>query len=221
MLDHLLQVFQPFVEEVVVVAHPSFSERIRDHLRTNASLPFDVVVQEQPTGMLDAITIAAPWVDRDTFDRVWITWCDQVGVLRDTLMRMARAETAGSPALVFPIVHRRDPYIHFARAADGGISAVLQRREGDVMPDEGDSDMGVFSLSMTAFVERLPQFASGVTPGTGTGERNFLPFIPWLAARDAVATVACTDPQEAVGINTPEELAAMAAWLLRRRPSSS
>lgn len=220
MLDHLLQVFQPFVEEVVVVAHPSFSEQIRDHLRNKASLPFHVVVQEQPTGMLDAITVAAPCIDRDTFDRVWIVWCDQVGVLPDTLMRMARAEAADSPALVLPLVHRRDPYIHFDRATGGRITAVLQRREGDAMPDEGDSDMGVFSLAMSAFVEGLPQFASGVTPGTGTGERNFLPFIPWLAARELVATVACSDPREAVGINTPEELAAIEAWLQRRSSSA-
>jgi bifunctional UDP-N-acetylglucosamine pyrophosphorylase / glucosamine-1-phosphate N-acetyltransferase len=218
MLDLLLERFGPFVEAVVVVVHPSFSEAVRDHLRTSGSLPFDIAVQERPTGMLDAILHAAPCIEPDTFDRVWIVWCDQVGVLPETLARLVRAEPAGSPALAFPVVHRQNPYIHFPRAADGRITGVLQRREQDAMPDEGESDMGVFSLSMRAYSEGLPEFAESMSVGTGTGERNFLPFIPWLAARELVVTVPCTDPQEAIGINTPDELAAVEAWLHRRTP---
>jgi hypothetical protein len=37
-----------------------------------------------------------------------------------------------------------------------------------------------------------------------------------MAARGVVSTCACTDPSEAVGINTPEDLAAVAAYLARR-----
>ena len=216
MLDLLLERFGPFVEAVVVVVHPSFSEQIRDHLRLSASLPFDIAIQERPTGMLDAVMLASESIEPDTFDRVWIVWCDQVGVLPETVSRLAKAESAESPALAFPVVSRQDPYIHFPRGADGRISGVLQRRENDPMPAEGESDMGVFSLSMTAYSQRLPDFARSAAVGSGTGERNFLPFIPWLAAREPVLTVPCTDPREAIGINTPEELAAVEAWLERR-----
>lgn len=220
MLDHLLQLFRPFVEAVVVVVQPAFTETMRGHLRRNASVAFDIAVQDRPTGMLDALTLAAPCIERETVDRVWIVWCDQVGILPETLRRMAKAELAGAPALVLPLVRRAEPYIHFSRDQTGQITGVLQRREHDPMPSEGDSDMGVFSLSIAAYADRLPEFATSVTLGTGTGERNFLPFIPWLAARDTVVTVPCTDPHEAVGINTPEELAAVEAWL-QRRPSLS
>jgi bifunctional UDP-N-acetylglucosamine pyrophosphorylase/glucosamine-1-phosphate N-acetyltransferase len=154
------------------------------------------------------------------FDRVWIVWCDQVGILPDTLVRLARAELADAPALTFPLVRQADPYIHFPRAEDGQIAGVLQRREDDAMPPEGDSDMGIFSLSMAAYADRLPEYATSVTVGAGTGERNFLPFIPWLAAREPVVAVACTDPSEARGINTPEDLAAVEAWLQRRAAHS-
>ena len=54
-------------------------------------------------------------------------------------------------------------------------------------------------------------------PGRGTGERNFLPFIPWLAGRKPVVTFPCTDPMEALGINTPEDLQQVEAWLRSRR----
>ena len=92
-----------------------------------------------------------------------------------------------------------------------------QRREGDVMPERGESDMGLFSLSS----RRVPsmscqRFAATATAEGGTGERNFLPFIPWMAQRGHVRTFAATHPMEAVGINTPEELAAVSAWL--RKP---
>ena len=84
------------------------------------------------------------------------------------------------------------------------------------MPRSGESDMGVFSLSARAAAEHLPIYAREATPGAGTGERNFLPFITWMAARGVVTTCACTDPREALGINTPDDLATVAAYLASR-----
>jgi hypothetical protein len=84
------------------------------------------------------------------------------------------------------------------------------------MPEEGESDMGLFSLSASAFLDRLPAFASDVERSSGTGERNFLPFIPWIAARGKVVTFSPVDEAEAVGVNTPEELAAVERYLAAR-----
>jgi hypothetical protein len=55
-----------------------------------------------------------------------------------------------------------------------------------------------------------------VVPGTGTGERNFVPFVPWIAQRSMVVTVRVHDSREAIGINTPEELATVEQWLRTR-----
>jgi hypothetical protein len=108
---------------------------------------------------------------------------------------------------------RDEPYIHFDRDRSGRIARVLQRREGDTMPARGESDMGLFALSRRAFVDLLPEYARAASPGAGTHERNFLPFIPWAAARAGVSTFPCENPMEAIGINTPEELAAVEAYL--------
>src|SRR4029453_6274315 len=116
----------------------------------------------------------------------------------------------------FPTVTREAPYIHVDRARDGRGVRIRQRREGDDMPPVGESDMGVFSLSARACFEHLPVYARDALPGGGTGERNFLPFLAWGAPRGVVSPCACTDPGEAVGINTPEDLAAVAAYLARR-----
>ena len=216
MIDLVVDRFRAFVERVIIVVAPSLTGRIREHLAQGAALPFDLAEQDRPTGMLDAILAAAPAVEDSGADRAWIAWCDQVGVLPDTLHRIADAESASNPPLVFPTVHVDEPYIHFVREPGGRIRQVLQRREGDAMPAHGESDMGVFSLSRHALLDQLPTFAATVPLGSGTRERNFLPFIPWLAFKGPVLTVSSTDPMEATGINTPEELVAVEDWLRTR-----
>jgi bifunctional UDP-N-acetylglucosamine pyrophosphorylase/glucosamine-1-phosphate N-acetyltransferase len=218
MIDHVVDRFSPFVDRVVYVVAPAFGPRLREHLAGGAPLPWDIAEQPRPTGMLDAILAAAPAVEDSAAERVWVAWCDQVGVLPATLESLANAESGEAPSLVFPTVHRDEPYIHFVREPDGRISQVLQRREGDKMPARGESDMGVFSLSRATLLEALPTFAATVPLGAGTRERNFLPFIPWLGFKGAVRTVHATDPMEATGINTPEELVAMEEWLRTRVP---
>jgi bifunctional UDP-N-acetylglucosamine pyrophosphorylase/glucosamine-1-phosphate N-acetyltransferase len=221
MIDHLLALCSPFVRSAVVVAHPTFADAMRTHLSAlgsaGAGIACDVVVQPEPTGMLDAILEARAVVERERPDRVWTIWCDQVGVLPATLARLAEAECAEpAPALVFPTVDQNSPYIHFPRDASGRIVSVLQRRENDAMPEAGESDMGLFALSRLAYCDGLVEFARDVTPGQATRERNFLPFIPWLAARALVRTIPCSDAREAVGINTPAQLRDVETWLRER-----
>jgi bifunctional N-acetylglucosamine-1-phosphate-uridyltransferase/glucosamine-1-phosphate-acetyltransferase GlmU-like protein len=120
-----------------------------------------------------------------------------------------------------PTVTRPQPYIHLRRDARGRIDAVLHRREGDAMPDVGESDMGLFALSREAYLDLLPAYASDVSVGTATGERNFLPFIAWASARREVVTFPATDEMEAVGVNTQEELRAVERYLTERERTAS
>lgn len=222
MLDHVIERFRPVVNGIVVVAHPSFAERLRAHLASTLDdeLTWQVLEQAFPTGMLDAILIAAPAVESAKPDRVWIAWCDQVALLPKTIERLATVEQERpAPDLALPTVKVSQPYTHLQRDASGRIVSALQRREGDRMPDEGECDSGLFALSASAYV-RLKEFSQAAREGGGTGERNFLPFIPWLAARGTVKTIESTDPREAIGINTPEELAFVEAWLRERSPRS-
>ena len=172
------------------------------------------MLQPAPTGMLDAILIGAAAAQVHGPSRVWITWGDQIAVQAATLERLAAVEQGSAIAL--PTVTQQNPYIHFARDPVGRVAQVLQRRERDDMPPIGESDVGVFSLSARACFHDLPRYAAETGPAPSTGERNFLPFIAWMAARDAVVTCPCTDPREAIGVNTLEDLAAVAAYLAGR-----
>jgi CTP:molybdopterin cytidylyltransferase MocA len=205
MLQHLVELHRPFVDHVVVVVSPSASNDVGSCLHA-WNVVATLAIQEQPTGMLDAILAGVAALPPGV-SRVWITWGDQVAVLPETLSRLADIEADTDLAL--PIVEREDPYIHFERDAAGRIVAVRQRREGDAMPSRGENDLGLFSLSARAAHAWLPEYARDAPAGRTTGERNFLPFLAWAAARGSVATCPCTDPIEAIGINTPADLAAV------------
>jgi bifunctional UDP-N-acetylglucosamine pyrophosphorylase / glucosamine-1-phosphate N-acetyltransferase len=215
MLDHLGDRYAPFVARIVVVAHPAFSGEVRAWGDRRGGV--SVTEQASPTGMLDAILLAAPFVERMAPRDVWITWADQITVLPATLERLAQVTSSTPPpALALPTVKRRDPYTHFERGADGRLRRFLQRREGDPMPAEGESDMGVFAMTRETFERDLQDYAREVPLGSATGERNFVPFVAWLAQRRPVETFPCTDPMEAIGVNTPEELQQVENWLRAR-----
>ena len=101
--------------------------------------------------------------------------------------------------MTLPVVTRDLPYIHFDRDEQQRIVRVRQRREGDVMPERGESDMGLFSLSSRVAFDELQRFAATATSEGGTGERNFLPFIPWMAQRGHVRDVRSDTPHGSSG----------------------
>ena len=84
------------------------------------------------------------------------------------------------------------------------------------MPAVGESDIGLFCLSSAAYAEDLQQYATRATLGAKTGERNFLPFIPWAESRGGVVTFPCMELEESTGVNTPDELALIERYLQAR-----
>jgi hypothetical protein len=217
MIDYLFDLYGREVSRAVIVVRPADLAQVREYCATMpAPVPCEFAVQETPTGMLDAILLPRTLLlaAHPLPDRVWITWCDQIGIQPQTVQRLREASAAApAPALAMPTAMRRDPYIHLARDHNHRITRVLHRREGDAMPDDGETDAGLFTLSREAYFDLLPQFADALTPtheGAATRERNFLPFIPWLHARAEVRTFACESWTESVGVNTPEDAALIA-----------
>ena len=208
MIDHLFDRYRHAVRRFVLVVHPSFESEVRRHVEQNApSVDVAYAAQLEATGMLDAILLASDAVKTSSAHRVWITWCDQIGVHPDTIATLTRmsAERSDVP-VIFPTARQETPYIHLDRDAGGQITAIRQRREGDAMPPVGESDMGLFSLSPDAYFHLLPQFGSEAMKATATRERNFLPFVPWLVEHgQPVLTFTSTNEMEAIGVNNPDD----------------
>lgn len=221
MIDHLFDRYRHTAQRFVLVVHPSFEAAVKKHVKGVApSLDVEYASQSHPTGMLDAILLASEAVRQTPSPRVWITWCDQIGVHPDTIARLGElSRDQPGAAAILPTSMQASPYIHLERDREGRISAILQRREGDAMPDLGESDMGLFSLSEEAYFHLLPEFGREATEARATHERNFLPFLPWLVRRGhAVLTFASTHELEAIGINTPDDRLRLEAYLRNLEP---
>lgn len=216
MIDHLLTLYADVVDRAALVVHPTAVEEVQAHVAA-APFPVELFVQHESTGMLDAILLARPAVERTAPRRILITWCDQVAIHPATVGHLqAAAEAPADPHLVMPTCVSSDPYVHVVRDGAGAITAVLHRREGDAMPPVGESDAGVFDMSRETYLDWLPQYAAAPQIGARTGERNFVPFVAWVARRGSVVTFPCVEPEEAIGINTPEDLAAVETYLGQR-----
>jgi bifunctional UDP-N-acetylglucosamine pyrophosphorylase/glucosamine-1-phosphate N-acetyltransferase len=206
MIDYLFDRYRDLVSRFLLVVSPAAHDSVARHCESRPE-QIDLLLQETPTGMLDAILIPRERVAEIPADEVWVTWCDQVAVTAASVHRLAQLMAAEPrPALGFPTVENENPYIHFRRDQAGRITEVLHRREEDTMPERGEGDIGLFALSRAAYLTELPSYASQASLGGRTGERNFLPFIPWLARTARVSTVPASSAMEAVGIKTPDEL---------------
>jgi bifunctional N-acetylglucosamine-1-phosphate-uridyltransferase/glucosamine-1-phosphate-acetyltransferase GlmU-like protein len=111
-------------------------------------------------------------------------------------------------------VVRPNPYIHFERDSEGSVSGLKQAREGDSMPEQGESDTGFFCFRTAALRGLLDRMRGSSATGQRTGEFNLLPVIP-LAARDGlVLTPHIMSIEETVGINSSADAAAVEQFLL-------
>jgi bifunctional UDP-N-acetylglucosamine pyrophosphorylase/glucosamine-1-phosphate N-acetyltransferase len=213
MIDYLFDLYASVVERFVLVLHPSFAPDVVRYCAYRR-LPIDYEIQESPTGMLDAILVPRKRIRSHMPASVWITWCDQIAVRPQTVSKLVTlSEENSKPGLIFPTVRRAAPYIHLVRNDQGAIIDVLQEREGDTLPEIGESDMGLFCLSPNTYCELLGDFARDVVRGAGTQERNFLSFIPWLQQRAEVRTFPACHEIESVGINTSADLQLVGDYL--------
>jgi bifunctional UDP-N-acetylglucosamine pyrophosphorylase/glucosamine-1-phosphate N-acetyltransferase len=217
MLAHLAALYRPWIDRWHVVVRPADTSAVEAACAA-IGLAARLHVQPAPTGMLDAVLRPLEAVAHDAPSSVWITWCDQIGIRPETLARLAATAPGAAPAAVaLPTCRKPEPYIHLDRDRAGRIVYVRHRREGDDMPPIGEADAGLFALSPAAYLNELPRYAAAPdAAGRVTGERNFLPFLPWIERVGTVVTFPCLDGEETIGVNTPADLAAIEAYLARR-----
>ena len=211
-LDWLLDCLEPNCSRLVFVLSPEGADDVSAELNGRIPGRFEVVIQETPTGMGDAVALG---LARVRTRNVAIVWGDQVA-LRPASVESCMRLHAGplEPDATCPTVMRPDPYIHFDRDAEGSLSGLRQAREGDTMPATGESDTGFFSFQaepLRRWLDRLRQ--QGVATGSATREFNFLPVIPMAAAEGLVVTPRIMQLEETVGINSGPDAAGVEEYL--------
>jgi bifunctional N-acetylglucosamine-1-phosphate-uridyltransferase/glucosamine-1-phosphate-acetyltransferase GlmU-like protein len=200
-LEWLVDLLLPCCRTMVFVLSPEGSLEVAPELERLAPGRYKIAVQEEPIGMGDAVEVGARQV---TTHHALAVWGDQVALRPLTIEAILRLQQGPlNPAATVPTLLVRSPYIHFPRDEAGQIADVWQAREGDAMPQEGESDAGVFcfrSSDLSALLAEL--HASPLAIGRKTGEFNFLPIIP-LAAQTGrtVLTPRVLRPEETIGVN--------------------
>lgn len=214
MIDYLFELYASVVDLFIIVVHPSFEQEIRSHCE-NFSLTIEYELQSSPTGMLDAILMPRDRVQKYKPDSVWVTWCDQVAVSSRTVGKLLRlSDEHPETALIFPTISRKKPYIHFVRNEQNRIVDVLHLREGSNLPEIGESDLGLFCLSLQGYLDMLTTFSRTQRTGKLTNEKIFLTFIPWLNNVSEILTFSGKNEIESLGINTKDDLNLIEAYLL-------
>jgi bifunctional N-acetylglucosamine-1-phosphate-uridyltransferase/glucosamine-1-phosphate-acetyltransferase GlmU-like protein len=214
MLNYLVRRYRDFVERFIIVVNPKDKHLLKHHL-DGLNIDYQLRYQSQATGMLDAILMALPDVQQPNVKFVWISWCDQIAISYATAEKLRRCLSTLGPngGLVVPTVVKAEPYIHLEKDQQQKFISVLQRREGDVMPDYGLNDSGLFAMSANVFCDELQKFARSVQLGDATAERNFLPFIPWFNEFGDVISFAIDREIESIGVNTKQDATQIQSYL--------
>jgi bifunctional N-acetylglucosamine-1-phosphate-uridyltransferase/glucosamine-1-phosphate-acetyltransferase GlmU-like protein len=170
--------------------------------------------------MGDAVELALPVVKTP---HVAIVWGDQAALRRASIEACLRLHEGPMNAhITCPTVFRPNPYIHFDRGADGRISGLRQAREGDRMPQLGESDTGFFCFETKTLCSLLDGLRhQPEQQGGSTGEFNFLPVIPFAARQGLeILCPGLMTIEETVGINSATDAAAIEAFLGRSNAST-
>jgi bifunctional UDP-N-acetylglucosamine pyrophosphorylase/glucosamine-1-phosphate N-acetyltransferase len=207
----LHDVLAPLAGRIVLVLSPegrAYAEKNRTSFPAGSFEKTEIALQPEARGMGDAIFGSSDlWHDAD---HLLVVWGDQVNLSRRTLEACLALHAARTGLrLTLPVVRQAKPYVEYVFDGDR-LLKVLQSREGDACTAHGFSDVGVFLLSGgEALLAEWQRYHAAAAGGSVTGEVNFLPFLAHLSmvARWPVNRYETSDPAEAIGINTPEELA--------------
>jgi bifunctional UDP-N-acetylglucosamine pyrophosphorylase / glucosamine-1-phosphate N-acetyltransferase len=222
--DALRGKLAPIADRLVLVLSPegqAYAKESRANLGVQSFEKTEIAVQASALGMGDAIFGAFDfWAG---YDDLLIVWGDQFNLSPKTLESCLELHAESrKPALTLPVVRMQRPYVEYVFDAGERLTFIRQSREGDECEPNGFSDVGMFLLSGGARLnEEWSRFRSSAGKGSMTGEINFLPFFVYLSsiANWPVNRYESHDPSEAIGINTPEDLAFARQLLQKTSPT--
>jgi bifunctional UDP-N-acetylglucosamine pyrophosphorylase / glucosamine-1-phosphate N-acetyltransferase len=209
----LLDLLSPNCQRVVFVLSPAGRASVEDELNYYFPGRYDIVIQDVATGMGDAVQLALPVVQTRN---VAIVWGDQVALRPSSVEHCIRLHAGPlEPDITCPTVFRDHPYVHFDRDSADHITGMRQSREGDTMPEIGESDTGFFCFKTDVLRALLAEFRqNSQKSGTLTHEFNFVPVIPLGASKGLkVLTPHLMTREETIGINSKEDALIVEAFL--------
>ena len=213
------------VDDIVLVLSPdgkSYQEQSLADLNSKSFYKTEIGLQAKPLGMGDAIfCVADLWHE---YENILIVWGDQFNLSLATLRACLNIHSAQKkPSITLPVVRATNPYVEYVFDSSERLTEIRQTREGDRCEPGGFSDIGVFLLRGGKTLQKeWDQYRANSAPGSVTGEINFLPFLVYLSSTAGwpVNKYETDDPTEAIGINSPDDLAFARQLLQKSLPAS-
>jgi bifunctional N-acetylglucosamine-1-phosphate-uridyltransferase/glucosamine-1-phosphate-acetyltransferase GlmU-like protein len=204
-LERLVRLFEPLCSQLVLVCSPDGAPLVAPELQRLLPGRGRIAIQPAPTGMADAVAHGLAEVRTQN---TIVVWGDQFA-LKPASLEFAMRLLEGDPKLlaVCPTLLRPNPYIHFERDPAQVIVRVLQKREGDTLPELGESDAGVFFFSAEPLRLYLAELLlNPAAMGAATKEINFLPIFSLMDSQQGqLLTARIMTEVESVGINSRKD----------------
>lgn len=188
-------------EQPVVIVSPKGEQLVRETL-SEYGLSAELVCQRTPKGMGDAVLHFEKSVSFQTCEGILLIWGDMFSVKEKTLRKLVQLYEENGVDFAFPSVFRHEPYVYIERDQRGRITGVRERREGDVVPDFGETDIGVFLFNKQKVFSVMRDNTENLR-GKITQEINFTPVISELTRNGfEVGGYQIASQTESIGFNT-------------------
>lgn len=200
-LDLAIGKMKRFADDTAVIT----SERIVEHPNWKNLPGVEILLQDKPTGMGDAVFCAKDLISKAS--KLVVMWVDQVGlrpeVLALALDALSKIEGLG---IAIPCVSVSNPYVELIWDEQGKLSGVLESREGAVPNPVGYSDVGLFALSAgSELIEAWERYCESENLSDATQERNFIPFLVWLSQNNWKTSFVHASEIDRIAVNTLHE----------------
>jgi bifunctional UDP-N-acetylglucosamine pyrophosphorylase / glucosamine-1-phosphate N-acetyltransferase len=155
-----------------VVVSPAGYELVR-HCLSEAGYAADLLIQEEPRGMGDAVLQFEQAPGRSSADHVLLAWGDIPFLHEETIATMVEAHLAHGNDFTFVSAMVDEAYSIVQRDRRGAVRSVTETREASTRLAPGERDIGLFIFRPDAILPLLKQDLAGAT-GRTTGEHGFL-----------------------------------------------
>ncbi|HPG29721.1 MAG TPA: NTP transferase domain-containing protein [bacterium] len=208
----LIDLLKEYCGHFVFVLSESGKDNVKNYIDKEYTINYDIAIQKSPIGMGDAVLAAENFVRTEN---ALIIWGDQVSIKKRTVEKCIDSHISRINAkFTCPVFRKKNPYIHFVTKNNRLIS-VLQKREGDNMPEEGLSDCGFFLFKTKTLFDCLKKnIYNKRLIGKQTGEINFLPlFSEFDNEKGETELLEIISEEETIGINDINDVKLLTEYL--------
>lgn len=209
---------------VVVTGNSTYGEQVRNALRSVKHPNLKVVTQSQRRGAADAVAQALPHLNGES--HVLVTFGDmplwRAATMQDLVSAHLTRRSAAISMLTLKLQpgHRTERYGRIVRDEQGRILAALEPSELTGLDLSGAKfvNPSLYVFVTDWLVRHLPLIPPTDMRDGFPAELHLPKLLPMAHDKGArILEVPLADPSEALGVNTPEELAEVRAILRARR----